>query len=471
MGQPEVELIAHLMRRAGFGATPDELDEYVAKGYDAVIEELLDPSEPVALPDDLIRRYNVALYEPRNRGGGAAYWLYRMISTRCPLEEKLVLFWHGLFATSATKLNQGRAPRNQIDTFRRNAYGHFNNMLVELSRDPAMIIWLDNQDNHKGSINENYGRELLELFSMGIGNYSEEDIKNCARAFTGWTVANAPYMSMKAAKNSIWPYNSNGWHFQYREDDHDDGVKTFLGQEGRFNGEDIVDIIAAQEATARFVCTRLFLFFVADKVDEEGEAVIGEMMQTYFESNHEIRAVLRTMFHSGYFKSDQARYTRVKGPVELLVGAVRLAGTYRPPAQGIEELVNQTLYMGQGLCEPPSVEGWHEGIEWIDSGVLVERVNFVSRQLGDPKNPGVRTLITRLANSNNGVYSPEELVDRCLELLGPMRVSDRTRTALIKVASRQGELNLAGHQPGDEIEERVANMFRLATSTREYQFS
>jgi uncharacterized protein (DUF1800 family) len=394
-----------------------------------------------------------------------------MICTRCPLEEKLVLFWHGLFATSATKLNQGRAPRNQIDTFRRNAFGHFNNMLVDLSRDPAMIIWLDNQDNHRGSINENYGRELLELFSMGIGNYSEEDIKNCARAFTGWTVANAPYMSMKAAKNSIWPYNSNGWHFEYREDDHDDGVKTFLGQEGCFNGEDIVDIIVAQEPTARFVCTRLFRFFVADNVDEGGEQVISAMMQTYFESDYEIRAVLRTMFQSDYFKSEQARYTRVKGPVELLVGAVRLAGTYRPPAQGIEELVNQTLYMGQGLCEPPSVEGWHEGIEWIDSGVLVERVNFVSKQLGNPKNPGVRDLITRLADSNNGVYSPEDLVDRCLELLGPMQVSDRTRTALIKAASRQGELNLADHQAGDENEERVANMFRLATSTREYQFS
>lgn len=471
MSHKDVELIAHLLRRAGFGATPDELDEYVAKGYDSVVEELLYPSEPLTLPDDLIRRYNVALYEPRNRGGGAAYWLYRMISTRCPLEEKMVLFWHGLFATSATKLNQGRAPRNQIDTFRRNAFGDFGSMLVELSKDPAMIVWLDNQDNHKGSINENYGRELLELFSMGIGNYSEEDIKNCARAFTGWTVANAPYMSMKAAKNSIWPYNSNGWHFVYREDDHDDGVKTFLGQEGRFNGEDIVDIIAAQEATARFVCTRLFLFFVADSVDEAGERVITEMMQTYFESNHEIRAVLRTMFHSEYFRSEQARYTRVKGPVELLVGAVRLAGTYRPPAQGIEELVNQTLYMGQGLCEPPSVEGWHEGIEWIDSGALVERVNFVSKQLGDPKNPGVRALITRLADSNNGRYTPEELVERCLELLGPMQVSERTRTALLKVASLQGELDLAGHQPGDEIEDRVANMFRLATSTREYQFA
>lgn len=471
MSDREIELMAHLMRRAGFGATPDELEEYVAKGYEAVVEELLHPSDPVTLPDDLIRRYNVALYEPRNRGGGAAYWLYRMISTRCPLEEKLVLFWHGLFATSATKLNQGRAPRNQIDTFRRYALGSFNTMLVELSKDPAMIIWLDNQDNHKGSINENYGRELLELFSMGIGNYSEEDIKSCARAFTGWTVANAPYMAMKAAKNSIWPYNSNGWHFQYREEDHDDGVKTFLGQTGRFNGEDIIDIIVGQEATARFVCTRLFLFFVADNVDEEGEQIIKEMMRTYFSSGYEIRAVLRTLFHSDYFKSEKVRYAKVKGPVELLVSAVRVAGTYRPPAQGIEELVDQTLYMGQGLYEPPSVEGWHEGIEWIDSGTLMERVNFVSKQLGNVQNPGVRAFIDQLAAQNNGVLSPEELVDRCLGLLGPLRVSDKTRVALVRVAAQHGDLNLAGHQPGDEAEQQVGNMLRLVASTREYQFA
>ena len=394
-----------------------------------------------------------------------------MISTRCPLEEKLVLFWHGLFATSATKLNQGRAPRNQIDTFRQYALGSFNTMLVELSKDPAMIIWLDNQDNHKGSINENFGRELLELFSMGIGNYSEEDIKSCARAFTGWTVANAPYMAMKAAKNSIWPYNSNGWHFQYREEDHDDGVKTFLGQTGRFNGEDIIDIIVGQEATARFVCTRLFLFFAEDNVDEEGEQIIKEMMRTYFSSGYEIRAVLRTLFHSDYFKSEKVRYAKVKGPVELLVSAVHVAGTYRPPAQGIEELVDQTLYMGQGLYEPPSVEGWHEGIEWIDSGTLMERVNFVSKQLGNVQNPGIRAFIDQLAAQNNGVFSPEELVDRCLGLLGPLRVSDKTRVALVRVAAQHGDLNLAGHQPGDEAEQQVGNMLRLVASTREYQFA
>ena len=205
---------------------------------------------------------------------------------------------------------------------------------MELSKDPAMIIWLDNIDNHKGAINENYGRELLELFSMGIGNYSEEDIKECARAFTGWTLGNAEYMSTRASRDSIWPYSRINWHFQYRDYDHDDGEKTFLGETGNFNGQDIVDIIAKQEATARFVSTRMFQYFAADEVNEDGEKVIDEMIKSYFDSGYEMRSVLRTLFNSEYFKSENARWARVKGPVELVIGAVRLAGSYREPTPG-----------------------------------------------------------------------------------------------------------------------------------------
>src|SRR5262249_21154248 len=153
--------------------------------------------------------------------------------------------------------------------------------------------------------------------------------------------------------------------------------KTFLGQTGRFNGEDIIQIIVKQEATARFVSTRLFQFFAADNVDEAGKPVIDAMMQTYFDSGYEIRSVLRTLFHSDYFQSEPARFTRVKGPVELVIGAVRLAGSYRRPTFGADQLARYTMYMGQGLFQPPSVEGWHEGLEWIDSGTLLERVNFV----------------------------------------------------------------------------------------------
>ena len=347
----DVALMAHLMRRAGFGATREELESKVDRGYENVVEDLLHPSadDRTNLPDDLIRRYHVDQSELRQLDGAGAYWMYQMITTNHPLEEKLALFWHSLFATGYAKLNQARALLNQVDMFKRTGFGSFRDILIELSKDPAMIIWLDNNDNHDGAINENYGRELLELFSMGIGNYTEDDIKEASRAFTGWTLKNAEYMSMRAMKDSIWPYSRIAWHFEFREHDHDTGEKEFLGERGEFDGDEIVDIICKQDATARFICTRLFQFFAADEVDEVGEAAIEQMMASYFESDYEIRSVLRTLFNSEYFKGEAARYARVKAPVETVVGAVRMAGTYRQPTLGVNQLASQAFYMGQGL--------------------------------------------------------------------------------------------------------------------------
>lgn len=468
----DTALMAHLLRRAGFGANRNELEEYLAMGYDGAVEALLNPSDPGNMPDDLIRRYHVEQSELRDLAGSAAYWMYRMISTSCPMEEKTALFWHGLFATGYAKLNQARSLLNQVEMFRRSGLGSFEELLVELSKDPAMIVWLDNNENHGTAINENYGRELLELFSMGIGNYSEDDIKGCARAFTGWTLGNAEYMSIRASKDSIWPYGRIAWHFDYREEDHDDGEKTFLGETGNFNGEDIIAIIVKQESTARFVATRLFQFFAADVITEAGKKTIEEMMATYFSSGYEIRDMLRTLFHSDYFKSEEARFARVKGPVEMVVGAIRMAGNYQNPALGIEKVSNTMLYMGQGLLQPPTVEGWHEGSEWIDSGALVERVNFAAKELSDVSSPGVRSIIHRLeAGADQGVLDPADLADGCLDLLGPIEVSEETRSVLVEYAARQGDLDLSGHQPGDEAEKRVGNMLRLVAATREYQLA
>ena len=471
MSNQDIALMAHLMRRAGFTATRDELEEFVAKGYEATVEELLHPGDPRPIPDDIIRRLHVDQSELRDPTSAAANWMYRMVSTHCPLEEKIALFWHSLFATGYAKINQARALLNQIDMFRRHGLGIFPNLLVELSKDPAMIIWLDNNENHKGAINENYGRELLELFSMGIGNYTEQDIKECARAFTGWTLGNAEYMAVRASKDSIWPYGRIAWHFGYRPKDHDDGDKTFLGETGNFNGEDVIEIICKEPATARFVSTRLFQFFVADEVDEEGEQLIEAMMKSYFDSGYEIRSVLRTLLNSDYFKSEKARFARVKAPVEQVVGAIRLAGTYRTPIHGVEQIARHSFYMGQRLLDPPSVEGWHEGTEWVDSGALVERVNFLSGELGNVSNPGVRAIIERMATENGHALSPDELVDRCLDLLGPITVSTGTRAALIEHAARRGELDLRGHQQGDETEQRVGEALSLIASTREFQLA
>ena len=464
----DLALMAHLMRRAGFGAGREELEEKVALGYENVVEDLLNPSgDRQTLPEDLIRRYHVEHSEMRDLSGAGANWMYRMITTNQPLEEKMALFWHSLFATGYAKLNQARALLNQIDMFRRAGFGRFTDILVELSKDPAMIIWLDNNDNHNGAINENYGRELLELFSMGIGNYTEDDVKEASRAFTGWTLKNAEYMSMRAMKDSIWPYSRIAWHFEFRDQDHDTGEKVFLGERGDFGGDEIVEIICRQDATARFVCTRLFQFFAADEIDEAGEATIEQMMASYFESDYEIRSVLRTLFNSDYFKGEGARYARVKAPVETVVGAVRMAGSYRQPTLGVNQLASQAFFMGQGLLQPPTVEGWHEGIEWIDSGSLVERVNFAAAELGDASNPGVRSIADRLARDGGRHQSPEQVVDGCLDLMGPLSVEDDTREAIIGFAAQFGDVDM----DDEDSTQAVANVMRLIASSKEYQLA
>jgi len=207
-------------------------------------------------------------------------------------------------------------------------------------------------------------------------------------------------------------------------------------------------------------------------VPAAGEKVVGEMMATYFSSGYQVRDMLQTLFRSEYFKSEEARFARVKGPVEMVVGAIRMAGNYQNPSLGIEKVSNNMFFMGQGLLRPPTVEGWHEGAEWIDSGALVERVNFVAKELSDVNSPGVRSIINRLAASaDQGVLDPTDLADGCLDLLGPIEVSDETRSVLVEYADRQGDLDLSGHQPGDEAEQRVGNMLRLVAATREYQLA
>ncbi len=471
MSDGNIALMAHLMRRAGFDAPREDLERFVIRGYEETVEDLLYPKNPDNLPDDVLLRFHVDQSERRQLGAAATYWMYRMITSRCQLEEKIALFWHGLFATGYSKLNQAVSLTNQIDMFRRQGLLSFRDLLIELSKDPAMIIWLDNNDNHNGAVNENYGRELLELFSMGIGNYTEQDVKECAHAFTGWTLGNVEYMAMRASKDSIWPYGRIAWHFEYRPDDHDDGEKTFLGETGNFNGEDIIGIIARQPATAHFICSRLFLFFASDEIDKEGEEVIGQMERSYFESEFEIRSVLRTLFNSDYFKSDRARFRRVKGPVEYVVGAIRRAGSYREPTYKANLIAAQAEFMGQGLLQPPSVEGWHEASEWINSGSLVERVNFVSGQMGDVSNPGVKSVIERLAGQNGHSMSPEEIVDCCLDLIGPIEVSDQTRTTLVEYVGLNGNIDFGDKNSRESSDQRVGRLLGMIACSREFQLA
>ena len=485
MASNDVQLMAHLMRRAGFGASRERLDELVEQGYDETVEQLLSAVDhPSRFTDNLIRRYHSEYSGMMGNQSAGANWMYRMVSTDAPLREKMGLMWHGMFATGYSKLANGKVLHDQIRMFERHGMGSFKNLLIELSKDPAMIVWLDNSENHNGAINENYGRELLELFSMGVGNYTEHDVKEAARAFTGWTIGNTEYMTLKSMRDSVWPYGRLSFHFEYKKDDHDNGEKEFLGHRGNLNGEDIVDIICRQPATAAFLSRHLYSFFVADEppVPEwpykppRDQAAIATLSKVYFESDYNVTEMLRFLLKSDFFKSEQARYQRVKSPAELMAGVLRLTGEFDRPKTDMNATHLQATYMGQWVLNPPSVEGWHWGEEWIDSGALVERVNFASERLGNLDSPGVQTMVDHIlagGAGGDGSMSAGEMVDRALEELTLASVSDKTRSALIDFAEAQLD-QPSGASPsesdrGDAAREQVANVLKLVGATPEFQ--
>ena len=472
----DIGLIAHLMRRAGFGANREQIGMHANAGYQNTVEALLNPGEEDRMDDHLIRRFHPELSGMMGPNAPGQNWLYRMATTSAPLREKMALFWHGIFATGYAKVIHGKALSDQTRMFRTFGMGSFKDLLIQLSKDPAMIIWLDNQDNHNGAINENFGRELLELFTMGVGNYTERDIKECARAFTGWTIANREYMELRSQRDSDWPYGRIAWHFKYHPEDHDDGEKEFLGQRGRFNGEDIIHIICQQEATARFISRHLYSFFVSDEppipewryTPPTNPEAIDELTRVYFDSNYDISAMLRALFNSSYFQSQGSWYSKVKSPVELVAGVLRLTGEFNRPRREIIDRHFQASYMGQFLNNPPSVEGWHQGTDWLDTGTLVERVNFASQQIGDSTKPGIQAMIERIASTPNNVASPENLISVCLEEMGVISVEEDTMRVLIDFASQGHDQPINASNDGSQ---KISAALQMVASTKEFQRS
>ena len=468
LADEESNRIAHLLRRGGFGGTRAEIDRAVAQGYEATVEELLHPElQPDLEIEDLIRRYHTDQNSLMLLESSQGYWLYRIINSRRPLEEKMALFWHGLFATAYGKLNHAKAVVNQTHTFRRSGLGKFADILLDLSRDPAMIFWLDNKDNHKDAPNENYGRELLELFSMGIGNYTEDDVKAAARSFTGWTIENTEYMSIRASRDSFWPYGRIDWQFRYRDDDHDDSEKTFLGHTGDFNGQDIIDIIVRQPATAIYIASKLYNFFVSDRPDEDA---IGILTDEFIRTEGDIRSVMRCLFMSDFFANESVRLARVKSPAELVGGTARIAGSHRTPEWTICNLAMDVNFMGQEILNPPTVEGWHTGIEWIDTGNLVERINAAGAEMSDIKRPGVRAIVEHVKSAGSK-QSPRQLADSCLDAMGMFEVSEGTFDSLVAMAAPWGEVEFDRGDTAACAEEHVAEMIQLIVASREYQLA
>ena len=465
MASDEITLMAHLMRRAGFGASRDELEARAAKGYEATVEELLNP-EAEAVDRYEFLRYQPGFWKPvTSPGMGMAAWFHTMLNTQRPLEEKMVLFWHQLFATGQSKIDHWHELIAQVDMFREHAIGNYRDLLVALAKDPAMIYWLDNCDNHAHAVNENWGRELLELFSMGVGNFSETDVREASRAFTGWTIGYTPPRGY---------YNRWDWQFEYLEEDHDEGEKTFLGHTGNFNGEDIIDIIVQQPACHRFIARHLYNFFVADEpqvpawqtTPPRDPEAIDTIATAFRESNYDMRSTLRVIFNSAFFKN--ARFTRIKSPAEVVISLLRLAGGFEFPAPGIGQLAKQPTYMGQELLNPPSVEGWHTGAEWINSGTLMKRVNFAASVLGDFDRPGMRALLERL--KAHGDLTPDGLVDRCLDLLGPLPVEPEVRQRLVEHASEGGAVRWGTAHEASLSQKRVGEMLQMIASLREFQY-
>ncbi len=467
MADKDMALMAHLIRRACFGETREELELRLAKGYEATVEALLHPEDDAAANEHILARYHPgALLPGGSPPGGNINWMYHMLNTERPLEEKMTLFWHQVFATGSAKVGNYANMLEQIDMFRHQGMGNFRDLLLEVSKNTAMIFWLDNNENHKHAVNENWGRELLELFSMGVGNYTEEDVIDVSRAFTGWTMA---------AKIPTGLYGHFLWTFKYKTEDHDYGQKDVLGRKGYFNGEDIIDIIVQQPACVRFIARHLYNFFVADEpqvpswtIEPPGDPeAISTLATALTDSNYEMRPVLRTLFNSDFFK--EARFAKVKSPAEVVVGTYKLVGGHEFLRPGFGQLSMQPTYMGQDLMNPPSVEGWHTGAEWINSGSLMSRVNFVADLVGDTALPGVESIINRL--KAQGDLSPEALVDGCLDLLGPLEVETQTRQHLIEQAKESGVLRWDAEDGDNTSAQRVAEMLQLIVATREYQFA
>ncbi len=465
--QDDIGLMAHLMRRAGFGASRDELETRVAKGYEATVEELLNPDQlPPVDPYTLLRHQPAALLPGGQPPMGNVNYMYYLVNTKRPLEEKMALFWHHVFATGNSKVDNYDQLLEQIVMFRQDGMGNYRDLLLKIAKNPTMIFWLDNNQNHGTAVNENWGRELLELFSLGAGNYTEVDVRECSRAFTGWTFE---------TKIPRLPYGRFPWKFEYRPEDHDDGLKTFLGHTGNFNGEDIIDIVVSQPACAKFICRHLYNFFVADEPQvpawpieaPRNPEAVAEMAAIFRQSKCDIKPVLRHMFNAEWFKN--ARYKHLKSPAEVVVGTLRLVGGYEIPKPGYGELSMQPSYMGQDLLNPPSVEGWHTGSEWINSGALMSRINFVAEQVGNTSLPGVQSILGHL--KTHGTMQPEQLVDNCLDLLGPVEVGADTKKELTDQAKQWGQIRFDTPAHEQAAAKHTAELLQLIVATREYQFA
>src|SRR5215471_4105770 len=392
-------LAAHLLERAGFGGTPEEIQALAQLTPPEAVRQLvhfqnienkLPPFEHSGIHDPgiepfpesrpavtkLAKEKGEALGIKVKPGGdrplqpvvnkffywlrasvletqrASYWWANRMVATHHPLEEKMALFWHGHFAVNESKVRDYRKMLGQLELFYKHGTGNFRDLMIAEAKDPGMLSFLDAGVNVKGAPNENFAREIMELFTMGVGNYSEKDIREAARAFTGWN-----YVDL---------------NFVVNKDQHDDGQKTFLGKAGNFDGVDIIDTILQQQVTSRFIAGKIYRYFVRQELSPDLQAKLGNVLR---DAHYELAPLLETIFLSRDFYSPASVGTQIKSPVQLAISTFRKLGLNEAP--GVPDFNVATGTLGQRLFSPPTVAGWSEGRSWITPGLLLERGNFV----------------------------------------------------------------------------------------------
>ncbi len=433
-GAADLADIAHLYRRAGFGAAPAVLTQAAALGLESTIGRLIDydsTPDPFDPPGDIINSIS------RNPGNLIEWWVGRMLSTTRPLQEKMTLFWHAHFATAIQKVANPVLMYNQNQLFRDNAMGRFDDLLTGVYKDPAMLIWLDGRRNTATAPNENYGREVMELFTIGHGQYTEDDVHANSRAYTGWT--------LDAGQNAV-----------FRPRLHDNSIKTLLGQTGNWGAEDSVRILASHPAAGPFLAGKLWAFFASDNPPP---AVVKKMAAAYYSSNHTIREMVRTMLTASEFYSDTTKTGHIKSPTEFVVTAINQLGLQTMDLS----MVPRTLAsLGQELFNPPNVGGWAGGPSWINPTTMLQRFNFASALTGDARKAG-GFLEPQALLTQSRARTMSQLTSYIAGALG-ISLGSSTAAALKQYAG-------TGPVTGTDISDTVRGLVHLALVSPEYQVS
>jgi hypothetical protein len=446
----DIKKVGHLYSRASFGATWTELENGLQAGPEETVAVLLKGGLPRKDFEQQTAEMAQSIARANNGQLARAWWLYRMLLSPHPLREKLTLFWHNHFATSNAKVNNAGFMLGQYELMNRHALGNFRSLLQEISKDPAMMVWLDTSLSKKGMPNENYARELMELFSLGIGHYTEKDVREAARAFTGWEIQQGKAVFSPAR--------------------HDDGEKTVLSEKGKWTGADIVRICLEQPSTPYFIAGKLYRFLISETVPAPHE-LLEPLAKQFRKSDFDFGALVETMLRSNLFFSPAVYRTQVKSPVDFALGIVRSLEA----RTGTTALAAALQGLGQDLFYPPSVKGWDGGPAWLNGQTLLFRQNLaLTLSSGEDKDPrdGVRRPAPFLLAQKYGKGTDAELVGFFLRLFLQDEVTQDSRARLLHYQEQAHTLSVPVYwTEQDAAEHRVRALCHLVLTLPEYQLN